>query len=55
MTRVDASRYFSQSYAEAREKFLAAAEVAGLDIQSHAHPMLGREGEPLAMDVLRDG
>jgi hypothetical protein len=49
------SEHFSQSYAEARGKFLAAAEAAQLDVQSHAHPMLGRDGEPLAMDVVRDG
>ncbi len=46
---------FSQSYAEARAKFLAAAEACDLDVQSHQHPMLGRDGEPLAMDVVRDG
>ncbi len=50
-----AAAHFSQTYAEARQKFLAAAEAAGLDVQSHAHPMLGRDGEPLAMDVARDG
>jgi hypothetical protein len=49
------SQYFSQSYQEARTKFLAAAEAAGLDPISHPHPMLGRDGEPLAMDVVRDG
>ena len=49
------SANFSQSYAEARGKFLAAAEAAGLDVQSHAHPLLGRDGEALAMDVVRDG
>ncbi len=46
---------FSQSYAEARGKFLAAAEAAGLDVQAHAHPLLGRDGEALALDVVRDG
>ncbi len=46
---------FSQSYAEARGKFLAAAEAAGLDVQHHPHPMLGHDGETLAMDVVRDG
>ena len=46
---------FSQSYAEARGKFLAATEAAGLDVQSHLHPLLGRDGETLAMDVARDG
>jgi len=47
--------YFAQSYAEARAKFLAAAKAAGLAVQTHAHPMLGRDGEPLAMDVARFG
>jgi hypothetical protein len=50
-----AARHFSQSYAEARGKFLAAAERAGLDVESHVHPMLGRDGETLAMDVVREG
>ena len=50
-----ASKHFSQTYAEARAKFLAAADEARLDPQIHPHPMLGRDGEPLAMDVVRDG
>ena len=50
-----ASGHFSQSYQEARAKFLAAAEACGLDPQSHLHPMLGRDGEALAMDVVLDG
>src|SRR5262249_50013786 len=45
----------AQSYAEARQKFLAAADSADLDVESHAHPMLGRDGEALALDVARDG
>ena len=49
------ARYFSQSYTEARAKFLAAAELAGLLVESHVHPKLGRDGETLAMDVARDG
>jgi hypothetical protein len=48
-------QFFAQSYAEARGKFMAAAEAAGLDVQSHRHPMLGRDGEVLAMDVARFG
>jgi hypothetical protein len=52
---VTSSRFFSQSYAEARGKFLAAAEAAGLDVHSHVHPLLGRDGETLAMDVARFG
>jgi hypothetical protein len=50
-----APEHFSQSYAEARGKFLAAAEAAGLDVQSHPHPLLGRDGELLALDVARAG
>jgi len=50
-----AETFFAQSYAEARAKFLAAAEAAGLDVESRAHPLLGREGETLALDVLRQG
>ena len=46
---------FAPSYAQARAKFLAATEAAGLDAFSHAHPMLGRDGEALAMDVVREG
>ena len=29
--------------------------MRGLAIESHAHPLLGRDGETLAMDVARDG
>ena len=50
-----ASANFSQSYKEARVKFLAAVDAAGLDPQTHPHPMVGRDGEALAMDVVRDG
>ena len=46
---------FSPSYAKARTKFLEAAATAGLPIESHAHPLKGRDGEDLAMDVVRDG
>lgn len=46
---------FSSSYAQARIKFLDAAAAAGLAVQSHAHPLKGRDGEDLAMDVARDG
>jgi len=49
------SQYFAQSYAEARGKFLAAAQAAGLDPVAHTHPLLGRDGEVLAMDVARFG
>ena len=46
---------FSSSYAEARVKFLEAAATAGINVQSHTHPLRGRDGEELAMDVARDG
>jgi hypothetical protein len=52
---MNASDGFAQTYAEARAKFLAASEAAGLDAESHPHPMLGRDGEALAMDVVREG
>lgn len=42
---------FADSYREAREKFLAAADAAGLDAHAHVHPMVGRDGETLAMDT----
>lgn len=52
---MDAAGHFAQRYVEARGKFLAAAEAAGLDVETHAHPLLGRDGEMLAMDVVREG
>jgi len=55
MSTPEAIANFSQTYKEARGKFLAAAEGAGLDVYSHQHPMLGRDGELLAMDVVREG
>ena len=45
------ARYFSLSYTESREKFLAAAEQAGASVNSVKHPLLGPEGEDLYMDV----
>ena len=55
MTAASGPDCFAQTYAEARAKFLAAVDAAGLDVHSHAHPLLGRDGEALAMDVVRDG
>jgi Protein of unknown function (DUF2817) len=51
----DVSAFFAQTYVEARTRFLQHAAAAGLDVQSHPHPLLGRDHEPLAMDVVRDG
>jgi hypothetical protein len=52
---MDAPAFFAQSYAEARARFLAACAAAGLAVQSHEHPLKGRDGETLAMDVARMG
>ncbi|QGZ66146.1 M14 family metallopeptidase [Paraburkholderia acidisoli] len=46
---------FSLSYAEARARFLGACDAAGLAVQSHRHPLRGRDGEALAIDVARMG
>ena len=46
---------FSESYGQARGKFLDAAGAAALAVQSHPHPLPGRDGETLAMDVVLDG
>ncbi|MDD0811750.1 M14 family metallopeptidase [Curvibacter sp. RS43] len=50
-----APQAFSATYREARQRFVAAAQALGLPVQSHPHPLPGREGEALAMDVVRDG
>lgn len=52
---MNAEAFFAASYAEARAKFLAALDAAGLDNEPHLHPLLGRDGERLAMDVARHG
>lgn len=46
---------FSQHYAEARQKFLDASLAAGLLVESWVHPLPGRDGEELALDVARLG
>ncbi len=50
-----ADTFFAQTYAEARDGFLAAARAAGLAPRALPHPLLGRDGEALALDVARDG
>ena len=52
---MEVTQAFSATYAEARVKFLEAAATAGLAVESHVHPLKGRDGETLAMDVARDG
>ncbi len=46
---------FAGRYALARQKFLDGCAAAGLAVRSHVHPLLGRDGEELAMDVALDG
>jgi hypothetical protein len=46
---------FASSYREARAGFLAASEAAGAELQLQPHPLLGRDGEALALDVAWDG
>lgn len=46
---------FSKDYGEARSKFLQAAQDAGLAVEAKPHPLPGLQGEPLAMDVAREG
>lgn len=53
MDRVVAA--YSRSYAEARQKFLRACDAAGLDVEHHVHPLLGRDGETLALDACLEG
>ncbi|AMO24537.1 M14 family metallopeptidase [Ramlibacter solisilvae] len=47
--------FFSDSYAQARRKFLDAARRRGLAAESQLLMLPGAEGETLAMDVVRDG
>jgi hypothetical protein len=49
---VDAGFYFSNTYQEARRKFLAAATAADGSIEYHTNPHLGAEGEALYTDVV---
>jgi hypothetical protein len=52
---MDLNTAFSKRYAEARVRFLEAVASAGMALRSHAHPLKGRDGEDLAMDVALDG
>ena len=43
---------FASSYAEARARFLTAADAAGARLSAHPlHGRLGPDGEPLGIDV----
>lgn len=50
-----AAHHFSNSYAEARQRFLEAAKEAGAAVNHHEHPLKGPGGETLATDVARLG
>jgi hypothetical protein len=52
---IELRQAFSSGYAQARVRFLEAAATAGLAIESHLHPLPGRDGETLAMDVALAG
>ena len=52
---IEVSQAFAPSYARARVQFLEAAATASMSITSHNHPLPGRDGEVLAMDVALDG
>ncbi len=45
------SQYFSADYAEARRKFLGAAQAAGARVEHHENPSRGPEGEALFADT----
>jgi len=45
------SNYFSNSYQEARTKFITAAESAGCHLEQYRNPYLGAENEELYVDV----
>jgi len=47
--------YFSSTYREARERFLAACERQRATVETLRHPLGGPDGEPLHMDVARVG
>ena len=55
MSDTSPTDHFAQTYAEARDKFFSAARARGLGVETHVHPMPGKDGEMLAMDVVRDG
>ena len=48
---MSAAAHFSQTYAEARGRFLDATRQLKLGLQSYIHPLRGHDGEELAMDV----
>lgn len=52
---MDSVEHFSQTYAEARARFVDAARDAGAVLTHHPHPLTGPQGELLATEVARLG
>ena len=53
---MNVATHFAQSYAEAREKFLAAGQARGARLFRHVHPSeRGAQGEELSIDVAQIG
>lgn len=52
---MDLHAAFSTRYAAARDKFLEAAAAANMTLRAYEHPLKGRDGETLALDVALDG
>ncbi len=51
-SETSAASNFSETYEEARQKFLAAAGTSNYDVTSHEHPSAkGPNGQPLFMDI----
>ncbi|HEY4344381.1 MAG TPA: M14 family metallopeptidase [Parvibaculum sp.] len=50
-----AARHFSDTYQQARSRFLAAAKAAGAELVHHIHPLKGPDGAEIATDVARIG
>lgn len=50
-----AAPHFSQTYPQARQRFLDAARAAGARLTEHRHPLAGPDGAVIATDVARLG
>ncbi len=50
-----ASRYFAETYFEARDRFLEACRLRGVDVASWRNPHPGPQGQPLYTDAARIG
>ena len=55
MKPIDAQRFFSATYDEARALLKATAKEVGMEMTSYVHPLVGPNDEPLSTDVVRIG